>query len=155
MTCQTKRLAKIAAERGNMKEKKQSPVCCFQCEQWAFRNSITKENEKCYPDFHCVSFFHQTFSYTLQSSNLYFSFLLTYQDGGDYIGSVQQSISVIAASHEAGCGHILLIFIPVTNLGKKKISRGLKLEFLTSFFVQNVFFLEFYKLRLTFKGKLE
>lgn len=46
-------------------------------------------------------------------------FSQTHQDGGDYIGPVQQSISVIAASYEAGCGHILLIFIPVAHLGKK------------------------------------
>ncbi|MEQ2232874.1 hypothetical protein ILYODFUR_015965 [Ilyodon furcidens] len=48
----------------------------------------------------------------------------TYQNSGDYICPVQKSICVIAGPYEAGCGHILLIFIPVANLGKGQCVRG-------------------------------
>lgn len=47
-------------------------------------------------------------------------FTRTHQDSGDYVGSVLQAVSLIAASHEAGSGHILLIFVPVANLRKEE-----------------------------------
>lgn len=40
----------------------------------------------------------------------------THQDGSDDVSSVLQAVSVIAASHEAGSVHILLLFVPVANL---------------------------------------
>lgn len=52
---------------------------------------------------------------------------LTYQDGGDYVSSVLQAVGLVAASHEAGGGHVLFIFIPVANLIQEEyvINQGL------------------------------
>lgn len=44
------------------------------------------------------------------------SFFLTYQNSGDYVSPVQQSISVVTSPHEASCGYVSLLFIPVANL---------------------------------------
>lgn len=40
----------------------------------------------------------------------------THQDGSDDVSSVLQAVGVVAASHEAGGVHILLLFVPVANL---------------------------------------
>lgn len=40
----------------------------------------------------------------------------THQDSGDDVSSVLQAVRLVAASHEAGGGHVLLVFIPVANL---------------------------------------
>lgn len=42
--------------------------------------------------------------------------LLTYQNSGDYISPVQQSICVVTSPHETRCGHVSLLFVPVANL---------------------------------------
>lgn len=43
-------------------------------------------------------------------------FTQTHQDSGDYVSSILQAVRLIAASHEAGGCHVLLIFVPVANL---------------------------------------
>lgn len=47
----------------------------------------------------------------------------THQDGGDDVSSVLQAVRLVAASHEAGSGHILLIFVPVANLRRGECNR--------------------------------
>lgn len=55
---------------------------------------------------------------------------LTYQDSGDYVRSVLEAVSVVAASHEAGGSHILFIFIPVANLRQGEyMTKMLKVTF--------------------------
>lgn len=52
----------------------------------------------------------------------------TYQDGGDDVGSVLQAVGVVAASHEAGSGDVLLIFIPVADLRHNKNQTEMKVQ---------------------------
>ena len=45
-----------------------------------------------------------------------FRLCLTHQDRGDDVGSVLQAVRLVAASHEARRGHVLLVFVPVADL---------------------------------------
>lgn len=73
--------------------------------------------KKSYPAFLCLSHITSSPSQRIPQP-LYF--IPTYQDSGDYVSSVLQAVSVVAASHEAGGSHILFIFIPVANLREGK-----------------------------------
>lgn len=110
---------KLAEQRWERKEgggDTITDVCWILSGAWTFRNSIINENEKCYPDFLSVSVSFISTAPPPPKIPQTLDFTPTHQDSGDYVGSVLQAVSLIAASHEAGGGHILLIFVPVADL---------------------------------------